>query len=630
VSVTADPATGTAGPSSTSRVRVLVLSADVGEGHLAAALAIAEGLEAMDAEVDHRDGLRALGPVARHIIRDGYRFQLRHAPWSYTLMYRLFLSVRPARTVGAVLLSAAGRRRLARIVHRAQPDVVVSTHPALTAVLGRMRRRRRLGVPLVAPITDLADFAVWSNAGADVHLVMHQHAVAPVERVAGSGSATVVRPLVARRFLAAPDRDAAREALGLPVDGSLVAVSGGGWGVGDLGGGAETAIVAGADHVVVVAGRNEPAHRALERRFAGEPRVTVWGFTSQMDDLMRAADALVHSTGGVTSLEALSCGCPMIAYGTTVGHIRVHNATMAGLGLIARADTRAELLTELRARLGPSALPAPHLAGGADAAAIVAGASSRVLPLPRWRLAADRAVLPFMALAALYVGTATDDAYSLMAPSLEMRPLTHLAVGHGRVALVIRAPAGAAARLARQLAADGRHASFALRVRPSARLEAELRRLGDDVVPELPGPAPTRWLATRRALRHAPWSGHRRVYLMPAHGLSVGQFLLAQSAHAAPIAGQDRLLGSAAASAVLPAPGDIVVVTLDGGPAASSQLRTFGDRLAARGLRPEPVSAVPFSAPPASLSTSERKAGEASRTSAPATTTATPNAVAAT
>lgn len=99
-------------------LRVLVLSADVGEGHLAAARAIAEGLEQHDAEVIERDGLVALGRTARHIIRDGYRMQLRLAPWSYSLMYTLFNRVAISRRVGELVLSRLGRRRLLALVTR--------------------------------------------------------------------------------------------------------------------------------------------------------------------------------------------------------------------------------------------------------------------------------------------------------------------------------------------------------------------------------------------------------------------------------------------------------------------------------------------------------------------------------
>ena len=107
-----------------------------------------------------------------------------------------------------------------------------------------------------------------------------------------------------------------------------------------------------------------------------------------MDDLLRAADVAVHSTGGVTSLEALSCGCPLIGYGSSIGHIRVHNRTMAALGLITLADTRAQLEAALRSHLVEAPTrSAPLPAAGADAAAALIGMRS---PCPAAAAVADR------------------------------------------------------------------------------------------------------------------------------------------------------------------------------------------------------------------------------------------------
>ena len=76
--------------------RVLVLSADVGEGHVAAARALSEGLRALGrVDVVERDGLSAFGAVTRHLIRDGYRWQLRWAPWTYATGYWLSPASRP-------------------------------------------------------------------------------------------------------------------------------------------------------------------------------------------------------------------------------------------------------------------------------------------------------------------------------------------------------------------------------------------------------------------------------------------------------------------------------------------------------------------------------------------------------
>ncbi|HLI58125.1 MAG TPA: glycosyltransferase [Solirubrobacteraceae bacterium] len=366
-------------------LRVVILSADVGEGHVAAARALQESLmERGCASVVHEDGLRCLGRLARRLIRDGYRRQLRSAPDSFNRLYLLWRRHAVLRAAGARLLYRAGRRRLGRRVRALRPDVVVSTHPALTAALGRMRRRGQLRSVLCATITDLTDNPMWCDQGTDLHVVMDPIAIPWVERHAGVGSAVAVRPLISPRFRRAADAAQAREALGLPAHGSVVVVSGGGWGVGALDAGVAGALAGGADHVIALAGRNPAAAERLCARFGDEPRVRVLGFTDRMPELLRVADALVHGTGGMTSLEAVECGCPVIAFGTRLPHVEEHNRALEELGLCtvvrdeaALADAIAEAVR--RGRRVAVAAEAPvagaPVGGAAVAGAPVAGAS---------------------------------------------------------------------------------------------------------------------------------------------------------------------------------------------------------------------------------------------------------------
>jgi len=47
-----------------------------------------------------------------------------------------------------------------------------------------------------------------------------------------------------------------------------------------------------------------------------------------MGDVLAAADALVHSSAGLTVLEAIIRGCPVVSYGFGVGHVRASNAAL--------------------------------------------------------------------------------------------------------------------------------------------------------------------------------------------------------------------------------------------------------------------------------------------------------------
>ena len=134
-------------------------------------------------------------------------------------------------------------------------------------------------------------------------------------------------------------------------------MSGGGWAVGDLGGAAEEALAVPGAFVVVLCGSRDDVRSGIEARFAGSGRVRVLGFTDRMPDVLAAADVLIHSTAGLTVMEALVTGCAVISYGWGRGHIRANNAAFARHGMAQVARTRAELRVALRRALAADTAP---------------------------------------------------------------------------------------------------------------------------------------------------------------------------------------------------------------------------------------------------------------------------------
>ena len=338
-------------PSATVPRRVLILTAPVGDGHLSTASALAAELVAYDSSLDVivADALHDLGRVLRVLLLDLYRWQLGRAPWIFGLLYSGFRRLPPLRILGQRGLAVIAGRSVLRAIADRQPDLVVSTYPAMTAVIGALRESHRLNVPAVAAISDLAGVEFWAHRGIDLHLVMHPGCVAAVERVAGSGSALCVRPLVHPRFYAQAPQAEARRSLGLEADTPLIVVSGGGWGVGALEDAIQTALATREDaRIVCLAGHNPSRESQLRVAFAGIERVRVLGFSEMMPSLLAAADVLIHTTGGVTCLEAQAVGCPVVAFGGPPGHSRLLAREMARLGVAVEARTISDLADALR------------------------------------------------------------------------------------------------------------------------------------------------------------------------------------------------------------------------------------------------------------------------------------------
>lgn len=341
--------------------RVLVLSADIGEGHVTAARSLTESLRehtGIDA-VELRTDLSVLGPRLGRFLTRGFDTHLGRIGWSYELAYRVFFECELPRRAGQLALALLGGRGLRHTIAAYRADVVVTEYPLLSAALGELRLLGRMPLPVCSSISDPAGLYYWAHPGVDMHLLSWPESIAEVERIAGSGKAAVVCPMIDQRFLAPLDLADARAWLRLPTERPVVVVSGGGWGMGDLVGATEIARDVAVDGLVLaVAGRNESAHAALTVRFAGDPRVRVLGFTDQMPALLGAADALIHTTGGTTALEARAVGCPLINYGAGVAHVRAHARALSDLGLAEWAPDRSSLGPALRRALMAGRQPA--------------------------------------------------------------------------------------------------------------------------------------------------------------------------------------------------------------------------------------------------------------------------------
>jgi processive 1,2-diacylglycerol beta-glucosyltransferase len=660
--------------------RVLILSADVGEGHAAAARALARQIEESGqlAEVSVIDGLAAMGRLLQPVVEDGYRVQLRFMPWTYTIVYWLLEHVGPIRWAARRLLCLFGSRPLARKIAEYDPDVVVSTYPAVTVVLARLRRIHAIACPTVATITDLTGLFFWAQPGIDMHLVMYGESMSPVERIAGQGSAQLVSPLISAEFTTPRCPLEARRALGLPEAGRMVVVSGGGWGVGDITGAVRELLnEREVSAIVCLAGRNEQLRERLKTDFAGQERVHVYGFTDEMPRLLAAADVLVHSTGGVTCLEAKAAGTPVVSYGLPVGHARLNTRAMADLSLLRLADDTTELREHVRASFAevPPALasatqaPVPMGEGSAQAgsgvepatftepgspgspglvtftepgssgspglvtpaettaAELVLGAPRRVIPIPLWRLRLVAFLTPLILLLGMSMWTlSTDEVSVLAAKILHVKPLAQVRTEQHDVGVIVRVPGTDQALVAGVLARRGIHVTFAdAGAVPSAATIAGVRASGDELLPAIPDSGSLlRWVKARGTLRaqaHALGLRHHFYFLQPRGGLTVGQLVLARTAGAKPVSGAQRFSASGALPQRPARAGEVLVVTLDGSPASVAGLERLVSRLGSDGLGAEPLSWL-IGSPAIKASSS----GERAKAAAPATSNASDSA----
>jgi UDP-glucose 4-epimerase len=549
--------------------KILIISADIGEGHDLPARAVMREFhdEDPDAQVSIVNGLPAMGPVLTKALRENSAFMFQWVPWLFDFQYTLFMKFPPTRWLARRLLTALGRRGLMRLIRAEDPELIVSTYPGVTAVLGELRRKGRLDVPCYSSITDLAGLQFWAHPGIDLHFITHPESAEEVEQIAGPGSVRWAKPPTSPAFLAARSREEARRALGLPAEGTVISVSGGGWGVGDLVGATRAALAVPDALVLCLCGRNDKTRARVAGVFGDEPRLRLMGFTDRMGDVLAASDTLVHSSAGLTVLEALIRGCPVVSYGFGYGHVRASNAALERFGLAQVARTQEELSPAITRALEQCPEPDGSFARRPSTASLILTDERRSKPLPRWRLRTARAVTAMAAvvLVAAWV-LSTGASYDLVSSFTHMHPLTAVSTDRPEVGVLVDTRVSDLPAVASTVSADGLHASFALTGKPA---QGDLAYVpgGDQAVPRLPGGGIVRWLGQRGVLHR--WGGdlgYSRRFLYASAGPSVGQWLTAHAAGGRLVAGAVSLKSPASRIGALHA-GEVVEIVV---PNASS------------------------------------------------------------
>jgi processive 1,2-diacylglycerol beta-glucosyltransferase len=300
--------------------RVLVLSASAGAGHLRAADAIEKALKVrgLATEVQHLDVLKYTNNVFRHLYSKAYLDFVNKAPEVLGWLYD-HLDVPHRNEKLRLAFDRLNTGPFVKFLNHYRPDVAICTHFLPSEIISWLKRLDEVRIMNAVVVTDLDVHAMWLCNRAEHYFVALEetraHLVAigvPEDRVTVSG--IPIDPA----FAEPKEPLAMRRKHGLAEGAFTILVSAGGFGVGPV----EHIIqalsrLAHPAQVVVVCGRNDELKTRLARivrktTTASRVSFKLLGFTTEMDELMAAADLFVGKPGGLTTSEALARGLPMV------------------------------------------------------------------------------------------------------------------------------------------------------------------------------------------------------------------------------------------------------------------------------------------------------------------------------
>lgn len=298
--------------------RLLILTSNMGHGHLMAAESLAAA--AADQKIATRlvDPFRELAGFWHEVTRRAHLTYMEYTPGLWARLYRHFNDEK--RLAFLELLQTKNLRRKLRellfVNGESEWDWIVSTHPMWDNLLRKILREGKKKTPLVAVVTDsISIHRFWQTGDPDYYLVANDDSVQvlrdrgiPADKIKNFGfpvaptfATYVSRPdfwfeygladgkkTLLFIFASAPPLHAADRLTRLSFSSSARDFQ-----------------------ALVVTGHNTALRRRLAARHYGFP-CRVIGWTRKMPELICQSDIVITKAGGATTMECIAARKPMI------------------------------------------------------------------------------------------------------------------------------------------------------------------------------------------------------------------------------------------------------------------------------------------------------------------------------
>lgn len=299
--------------------KVLVLSASVGAGHMRAAQAVELALREIDSNaiVKNLDVLTLTNTAFRKIYGEAYLDLVNKAPHVLGYFYDMMDRPRRADSRRDFLRRTMEKINLIKLCDMLEADdwdVIVNTHFLPAEIIAMLRKKRKIKTPQITVTTDFETHRLWVSQPMEKFCTATEEGAAYLNHWGVPRETIEVTGIPIHPSFAQPqDRAACLKAQGLVGDRPVILQLAGGFGVGPIQRIFESILsIEQPLELAVVAGKNERVRKQLAViKPPRQHRVKVIGFTTEMHELMTAADLVVTKPGGLTSSEVLSCGAAM-------------------------------------------------------------------------------------------------------------------------------------------------------------------------------------------------------------------------------------------------------------------------------------------------------------------------------
>src|SRR5882724_3105602 len=328
--------------------RILILTAGFGEGHNAAARALASACDALHGAGTALlvDAFALASPRVNAVSRRGYLAMINGTPrlWSSIYAWVDRSNIFPR----ALWALSRETRVIADIIARERPAVIASTYPVYGFILERLAHEGRLAAPYFNVVTDSISInSLWWRAACTGWFLPNEDSAEVLRRAGVEHRRLHVSGFPVTPYFSEHADEFAPPVLSTGAAPRVLYIINSGTR------NAETTarlLLNETDWEITCAvGRDDSLRRHLLRLAAGRPRAArILGWTDEIPHLLMTHHVVVSKAGGATTQEAIAARCPMLVNQIVPGQEEGNYELLRRHGVGALAETPQTVVAELQ------------------------------------------------------------------------------------------------------------------------------------------------------------------------------------------------------------------------------------------------------------------------------------------
>lgn len=380
-------------------MKILILSASTGGGHMRAANAMKEYFEENNIDVNIVDTLKYISPLLNKTVTEGYEYLAKRMPNIYKMIYQSANN----KVVNHLIfgINSIVGRKLVPLIDDYKPDIIVTTHPFPNEMVSKLKHVGKANVPIVCIMTDYSPHRTWITENINAYIVANEDMMESMTQMGVDKS--IIHPFgipIEDEFYNKRDRNILLKQMGFNSNIPTILIMAGSFGVENVVSIYKDILKIDLDfQIILITGKNPKLYDTIESIVYGKEKkvykysklfskfsfnIKSWKYISRLNDFrkkfnlhrnkgedleskvyhkdtriiyftdevhryMCVADLIITKPGGLTITEALACDLPMAIFNAIPGQEEENADFLVDNNMAVRLDrgTAADTIKDL-------------------------------------------------------------------------------------------------------------------------------------------------------------------------------------------------------------------------------------------------------------------------------------------